>query len=73
MTYQKDDLVRYRLKKSDLTFKEARSLAKSGFWNGAANRLYYSCFYSVIALLAKNEIPSHTHNGVRTEFFKKLY
>ena len=71
MTFLKDDIIRYRLKKSQVTFKEAMSLADNGFWNGAANRLYYSCFYSVIALLAKDDIPASTHNGVRTEFFRK--
>jgi uncharacterized protein (UPF0332 family) len=71
VTYQKKDLINYRLEKSSVTFEEAKSLGQSGFWNGAANRLYYSCFYSVIALLAKDENIASTHNGVRTEFFKR--
>ena len=71
MTYLKNDIIRYRLEKSDLTLKEAKSLGENGFWNGAANRLYYSCFYSVIALLAHDDTPASTHNGVRTEFFRK--
>ncbi len=71
MSYNLTDLIRYRLEKSDKTFLEAKSLADSGFWNGAANRLYYSCFYAVIALLAKNNINASTHNGVRIEFFKR--
>lgn len=33
--------------------------------------MYYSCFYSVIALLAKDELAATTHNGVRTEFFRQ--
>lgn len=44
MSYNKEDLIRYRLEKADKTFEEAESLAKGGYWNGAANRLYYSCF-----------------------------
>lgn len=71
MTFLKDDIIRYRLEKSEVTYKEAKSLANNEFWNGAANRLYYSCFYSVIALLAKDDIPASTHNGVRTEFFRR--
>jgi uncharacterized protein (UPF0332 family) len=71
MTFLKNDIIRYRLEKSQVTFNEAKSLANNGFWNGAANRLYYSCFYSVIALLAKDDFPSSTHNGVRTEFFRR--
>jgi uncharacterized protein (UPF0332 family) len=70
MSYNKEDLIKYRLEKSAITFEEAKSLFESGFWNGAANRLYYSCFYSVIALLIKDDISALTHNGVRTEFFK---
>ena len=71
MSYQKEDLIHYRLEKSSITFEEAKSLSKSGFWGGAVNRLYYSCFYAVIALLAKDDISVSTHNGVRTEFFKR--
>jgi uncharacterized protein (UPF0332 family) len=70
MSYQKEDLIKYRLEKSAITFNEAKSLAESGFWGGCANRLYYSCFYCVIALLAKDDIIASTHNGVRTEFFR---
>lgn len=30
------------------------------------NRLYYSCFYSVIAFLLKNDIEIQSHDGART-------
>ena len=71
MNFPKEDLIKYRLEKSATTFNEAISLAQNGFWNGAASRLYYSCFYCVIALLAKDDVTASTHNGVRTEFFKR--
>jgi uncharacterized protein (UPF0332 family) len=71
MNYQKEDLIRYRLEKSATTLSEAKSLAQSEFWGGCANRLYYSCFYCVIALLAKDDVSVSTHNGVRTEFFRR--
>lgn len=71
MSYKKQDLINYRLEKSAITYAEAKSLSNSGFWNGAANRLYYCCFYSVIALLAKDDLSVATHNGVRTMFFKR--
>jgi len=70
MRLQKQDLINYRLEKSSITFQEAKALSQSGFWGGAANRLYYSCFYAVIALLVKDDINASTHNGVRNEFFK---
>jgi uncharacterized protein (UPF0332 family) len=71
MSYNKEDLIQYRLDKSKTTFEEAKSLAINRFWGGTANRLYYSCFYVVIALLAKDEVSASTHNGVRTEFFRR--
>lgn len=70
MKYNKDDIVGYRIGKAKTTFEEAKNLAANNYWNGAVNRLYYSCFYMVIALLAKDNILASTHNGVRTQFFK---
>ena len=32
------------------------------------NRLYYSCFYAVSALLAKDDMSSSKHTGVRSLF-----
>jgi len=72
MSYNKHDQIKYRLEKSKVTFMEAISLGQNGFWNGAAARLYYSCFYSVIALLLSEGVEIRTHNGVRTEFFKRF-
>ena len=30
------------------------------YWRSAANRLYYACYYAVVALLVKNEINAYT-------------
>jgi len=70
MSFEKDDIVKYRIEKAHTTFEEAQSLIQSEFWSGAVNRLYYSCYHLVKALLLKNDIKATTHNGVRTEFFK---
>ena len=70
MSYEKNDLIKYRLEKAHVTLTEAKSLFAQGYYSGAANRLYYSCFYAVIALLAKDDISVRTHNGVRSEFFR---
>jgi uncharacterized protein (UPF0332 family) len=43
-------------------------LVESELWSIATNRLYYSCYYAVIALLAKNQISAQTHGGVRQMF-----
>ena len=70
MSFEKEDIIKYRIEKALRTFQEAKSLIQSEFWSGAVNRLYYSCYHIVKALLLKNDIKASTHNGVRTEFFK---
>jgi len=52
------------------TYQAARVLSQNGFWNSAINRLYYAVFYAVNALLVSNEIYTHTHSGMRTQFSK---
>ena len=41
-------------------------LAREGYYNAAANRLYYACFYSVLALLVANNISTSSHAGAKT-------
>jgi uncharacterized protein (UPF0332 family) len=43
-------------------------LAKEERWNALINRLYYACFYAVIALLIKQNISTQTHDGARVQF-----
>lgn len=58
-------LVEYRIQHAKNTFAEVRTITNSGFYNTAINRLYYACYYAVIALLLKNNIPTQTHAGVK--------
>jgi uncharacterized protein (UPF0332 family) len=37
-------------------------------WIIAVNRLYYACYYPVIALLIDKDIHAQTHSGVRQMF-----
>ncbi len=70
MAASKEDYIRYRIKKSDEVFEDAKLLAKNGRWNSCVNRLYYSAFYLVSALLFQKGIKAETHNGVKTQFFQ---
>ena len=58
-------LINYRFKRAEETLREAETLVKDGFYNAAVNRLYYACYYAVIALLAKHRITANTHAGVK--------
>jgi uncharacterized protein (UPF0332 family) len=48
-----EDLINYRLQRAREALVDAQVLAQSGRWDACMNRLYYSCFYAVSALLAK--------------------
>jgi uncharacterized protein len=63
-----DDYIKYRYHRSEESFEEALILAENGKWNTVVNRLYYCCFYAVIALLIKNNIETQSHDGARTQF-----
>jgi uncharacterized protein (UPF0332 family) len=64
----RDDYVKYRFLRAEETLEEALILADNGRWNAVINRLYYSCFYAVTALLLKNNIETQTHDGARIQF-----
>ncbi len=67
MTLTHDDrqeIINYRIEKAFETYREAEFVVSGGFWNLAANRLYYSIYYACIALLIKNQMTATTHTGV---------
>jgi uncharacterized protein (UPF0332 family) len=66
--YTPNDYSRYRLQKAKETLSEIEVHIANKFWNTALNRMYYACFYAVIALLIKNEIETSSHAGVRQKF-----
>jgi uncharacterized protein (UPF0332 family) len=58
-------LVAYRIQRAKETLLEAEILIKGSFFNAAVNRLYYACYYAVIALLVRHRVPAQTHAGVK--------
>ena len=64
----KSEYIRYRFKRSQESFEEALIMIQNSKWNTAVSRLYYSCYYAVIALLLKHNIETRSHNGVRIKF-----
>ena len=68
ITENRDDYINYRFQRAEESYDDAKLLAKNERWNAAANRLYYSCFYAVIALLLKSNIKATTHDGSRRQF-----
>lgn len=65
-----DDYITYRFHKAEEAYSDAKLLANNDSWSACVNRLYYTCFYSVSALLLKSGHEAKSHNGIRTVFFR---
>lgn len=65
----KQAYINYRIEKAYKTYDVAALLVENAKWNSAINRLYYSCFYMVSALLTKSNFESKSHSGVKSQFF----
>lgn len=64
----REALVKYRIQRAKDMLVESEEIIGLGFLNSAVNRLYYACYYAVIALLVKENINAHTHSGVKQMF-----
>lgn len=65
-------LVLLRMRNARETLKEVPVHMEHCFWNTTVNRMYYACYYAVVALLLKNDISVKTHSRVRQAFGKEF-
>ena len=63
-------VVNLELKKATETFEEIEILFNAKKWSGAANRLYYSVFHAISALLIYNKHQVYSHHGSHAIFHK---
>lgn len=71
MTMHTDDrqvLITRELNKAHQTMNEAEFCASEGMWNLVGNRLYYSIFHGVVALLLRKEVAVSSHKGAGRMF-----
>jgi len=61
-------VVTLEYEKAINTFSQIQELQKLGYWDTIANRLYYSVFHAVNALLINDGHPVNTHKGVIAVF-----
>ena len=61
-------LIQYRLQRAEETLEESAILADAKHYNAAMNRLYYACYYAVVAALLRYGVNASTHSGVKTMF-----
>ena len=62
------DIVAYRIECAENTLGEIDNLLALKYYNNAANRMYYACYYAVSALLIANGIITKSHDGVKQMF-----
>jgi uncharacterized protein (UPF0332 family) len=63
------EYIDYRLNQAKETLEAARSLARDKYWNSVINRLYYSCFYAISALLYSRDINAKSNSGSKSDEF----
>lgn len=68
MTGTKQDLIKYRIARAWDTYDDAKILAENEKWNSTINRLYYSVYYAVMALLLNHNLKPTTHTGAKSNF-----
>ena len=69
---QKKLMVKYWLEKAESSLNSAKREFEAGACDFSMNRIYYSAFYAVSALLLKNDMSFKKHSGVRTFFHKEF-
>lgn len=62
------EYARNRIETAYKTLQAANLLFDNGYYNSAINRLYYSVFYAVNALLVVNGINPQSHSGSKSQF-----
>ena len=65
-------VVRYWLEKAEESMASARREFKAESLSFAINRLYYSAFYAVSALLLGHKLAFRKHSGVRAAFHQQF-
>lgn len=65
---ERNIIVGMEMEKAEQTFAESEVLKNAGLWSNLANRLYYSLFHAVSAMLIHDHREVGTHKGVVLRF-----
>jgi hypothetical protein len=72
MSFQKEEIVKYRLDRAHETYKEAQILRDSKKLFATVNRLYYAAYYAISAYFVQQELKAFTHAGLKSAFNREL-
>lgn len=70
MTGSQNEYIRHRLDRSVELFQDAILLSENKRWRSCVNRLYYSSFHLINALLFQEGINAKSHDGLKTKFLQ---
>jgi len=70
MMVSQDDYIQYRLARSEEIFQDAELLAENKRWRSCINRLYYSSFHLISALMFLDGFTPKSHDGLKTKFLQ---
>lgn len=65
-------LINYRLEQAIEALRDAELLLDEGRYRAAANRMYYACFYAVVAALLTRRLQYSKHSAVIAFFDKEF-
>ena len=68
----RQQVIKYRIQKSWETYNASKVLIDTKYYSSALNRIYYACFYMVLALLLTKDLDSSKHSGVKSLFNKNF-
>lgn len=68
----KQTLISYRMERSEESLKAAQILLDNNMFTSSMNRLYYSMFYAVQALLLLHDVSFSKHGQVKGYFNREF-
>ncbi len=66
------ELIQYRVARAKESLAATKDLFANGYYNDAASRMYYACFYILLAYICMKQLKAETHKGVRIVFQQEL-
>ena len=65
-------IVSREIEKAQVNYEQAEVMREHGYWDAAANRLYYAVFHAINSLLIHDKHEVRTHHGAGM-LFRQTY
>lgn len=68
--HSREEYINYRIERAEEMYQDALLLSDEKRWKSCINRLYYSCFQLLDALMFSKGMKYKTHSGLKNSFFQ---